>query len=43
MSRVPHPSLLPALPDPAARAAVRRPFDLSVHAQRIQIDELCMA
>ncbi|MEG9551679.1 hypothetical protein V5N34_26760 [Streptomyces baarnensis] len=40
MSRLPHPSLLPALPDPANRAAVRRPFDLRVHAQRIQIDEL---
>lgn len=40
MSRLPHPSLLPALPDPTARATVRRPFDLRVHAQRIQIDEL---
>ncbi|MFF0337956.1 hypothetical protein ACFYUM_35865 [Streptomyces fimicarius] len=40
MSRLPHPSLLPALPAPTERAAVRRPFDLRVHAQRIQIDEL---
>ncbi|MEU2072256.1 hypothetical protein [Streptomyces anulatus] len=40
MSRLPHPSLLPAVPAPAPRPAARRPFDLRVHAQRIQIDEL---
>ncbi|MET9097125.1 hypothetical protein ABZX72_34170 [Streptomyces cyaneofuscatus] len=40
MSRLPHPSLLPALPTPTSRSAVRRPLDLRVHAQRIQIDEL---
>ncbi|MFL0028367.1 hypothetical protein ACJBCE_36175 [Streptomyces sp. NBUL23] len=40
MNRLPHPSLLPAVPAPAARPAVRRPLDLRVHAQRIQIDEL---
>ncbi|MFJ1787253.1 hypothetical protein ACIOML_23470 [Streptomyces anulatus] len=33
-------SLLPAAPIPAPRPTVRRPFDLRVHAQRIQIDEL---
>lgn len=35
MSRLPHPSLLPAVPAPP-----RGPLDLRVHAQRIQIDEL---
>ncbi|WP_069752696.1 hypothetical protein [Streptomyces sp. EN16] len=40
MPRLPHPSLLPAVPTPAPRPAARRPFDLRVHAQRIQIDEL---
>ncbi|WP_331727059.1 hypothetical protein OG215_41880 (plasmid) [Streptomyces globisporus] len=40
MSRLPHPSLLPALPAPTNRASARRPLDLRVHAQRIQIDEL---
>ncbi|WP_228183982.1 hypothetical protein [Streptomyces anulatus] len=40
MNRLPHPSLLPAVPAPAARPAARRPLDLRVHAQRIQIDEL---
>ncbi|MFB8020813.1 hypothetical protein ACFC36_19845 [Streptomyces rubiginosohelvolus] len=40
MPRLPHPSLLPALPAPTNRASVRRPLDLRVHAQRIQIDEL---
>ncbi|MER8268040.1 hypothetical protein ABT007_28020 [Streptomyces griseus] len=40
MNRLPHPSLLPAAPAPAPRPAARRPLDLRVHAQRIQIDEL---
>ncbi|WP_103532001.1 hypothetical protein [Streptomyces sp. SM11] len=40
MNRLPHPSLLPAVPAPAPRPSVRRPLDLRVHAQRIQIDEL---
>ncbi|MFI9018668.1 hypothetical protein ACIGZI_31995 [Streptomyces griseus] len=40
MNRLPHPSLLPAVPAPAPRPAARRPLDLRVHAQRIQIDEL---
>ncbi|MDF9808993.1 hypothetical protein M2436_007540 [Streptomyces sp. HB372] len=40
MNRLPHPSLLPAVPAPAPRPTVRRPLDLRVHAQRIQIDEL---
>ncbi|WP_405416391.1 hypothetical protein [Streptomyces rubiginosohelvolus] len=40
MNRLPHPSLLPALPAPTTKASARRPLDLRVHAQRIQIDEL---
>lgn len=39
MNRPLHPSLLPAVPAPAPRPAARRPLDLRVHAQRIQIDE----
>ncbi|MFI7087596.1 hypothetical protein ACIBUR_28880 [Streptomyces anulatus] len=37
MSRRPHPSLLPAMPE---QIVPRRPLDLGVHVQRIQIDEL---
>ncbi|MFD4595659.1 hypothetical protein ACFWNZ_33485, partial [Streptomyces rubiginosohelvolus] len=37
MNRLPHPSLLPALPTPTNKASARRPLDLRVHAQRIQI------
>ncbi|MFJ5050411.1 hypothetical protein [Streptomyces sp. NPDC088719] len=40
MTRLPHPSLLPALPAPTTRTPARRPLDLRVHAQRIQLDEL---
>ncbi|MEU4181001.1 hypothetical protein [Streptomyces sp. NPDC026589] len=40
MNRLPHPSLLPALPAPTTQIAARRPLDLRVHAQRIQLDEL---
>ncbi|MYU00278.1 MULTISPECIES: hypothetical protein [unclassified Streptomyces] len=40
MNRLPHPSLLPALPAPTSRSAIRHPLDLRVHTQRIQIDEL---
>ncbi|MFL0028518.1 hypothetical protein ACJBCE_36960 [Streptomyces sp. NBUL23] len=39
MTRLPHPSLLPARTAPTTKPA-RRPLDLRVHAQRIQIDEL---
>ncbi|MFI1226157.1 MULTISPECIES: hypothetical protein [unclassified Streptomyces] len=37
MSRRPHPSLLPAIPE---QIVPRRPLDLGVHIQRIQVDEL---
>ncbi|MEU5561377.1 hypothetical protein AB0H47_35535 [Streptomyces globisporus] len=40
MNRLPHPSMLPALPAPTNRASLQRPLALRVHAQRIQIDEL---
>ncbi|MGW1666475.1 hypothetical protein [Streptomyces microflavus] len=41
MNRRPHPSLLPAVPAPAIpQPPARRPFDLRVHVQRIQVDEL---
>ncbi|MDW4916333.1 hypothetical protein [Streptomyces californicus] len=43
MNRLPHPSLLPAVPGPGTRTPARQPSDLRVHVQRIQIDDLVVA